>query len=267
MTLADSASTPLWTRLFGRAAPARDPDADTFARARLYAIGDIHGRLDCLDALLARIAEDAGAQPPAADQALVFLGDYIDRGPDSRGVIDRLLAGPPAGFAARYLKGNHEAALLRFLDEPGFMATWRQFGAAETLASYGVAMPPLSAGADAYVKLRDAFAAALPAAHIRFFQNLKLTLRAGRTLFVHAGIRPRIPLSAQAEDDLLSIREPFLSYRGDLGVRVVHGHTPSERATIGANRICVDTGAYATGVLSCAVFDRGPVRILSAAIT
>jgi serine/threonine protein phosphatase 1 len=211
----------------------------------LYAVGDIHGRADLLDNLLHQIETDATASP-AGKKVLVFLGDYIDRGVDSCGVVERLVAGLPQGFEAHFLKGNHEAILLGFLRDPSMLDLWLANGGAATMASYGVdieGLDRLSAQPEAW---RDAFAASLPEAHLQFYQDLKLSLAIGDYFFVHAGIRPSLPLEQQVEADLIWIRAPFLEWPGPYGKVVVHGHTPGKVPVVRANRIGIDTGACFT---------------------
>ncbi len=222
------------------------------ANTRVYAIGDIHGRADLLRNLHRLIAEDA-AQAPEDEKIVVYLGDYIDRGLDSRGVIDLLLDAPPEGVAPVHLKGNHEATLLRFLEDPSVGEAWLTFGGAETLYSYGVARATFASDrhaiADAHRRLVETF----PERHRTFLEGLKTTHRIGDYLFVHAGIRPGVPLDEQDEDDLLWIRDPFLYSNADHGCIVVHGHSIRREVEFRPNRIGIDTGAFATGVLTALV--------------
>jgi serine/threonine protein phosphatase 1 len=215
----------------------------------VYAIGDIHGRLDLLDALLAMIVADAQGVE-ATERLLVFLGDYIDRGPDSAGVIDRLISGLPEGFASICLKGNHEAIMLDFLERPAQLNLWVENGAAATLASYGL---------DAYgfdwhwgdeAGCRDDLVAAMPANHRSFLEELRLSYQCGDYFFAHAGVRPGVPLDAQRPQDLIWIRAPFLESDADFGKVVVHGHTPGERPVVRPNRIGIDTAAWLRGTLT-----------------
>jgi serine/threonine protein phosphatase 1 len=217
----------------------------------VYAVGDIHGRSDLLEAMIARVRDDAAALPEIAPVHLIFLGDYIDRGRDSRGVIDRLIEiGAYPGFETTFLKGNHEASLLAFLADPDANPGWLDQGAAQTLASYGVEAGP-GAAFDKRRDLSRRMAEALPPAHRRFLDQLHLTEVVGDYLFVHAGVRPGIPLIDQTEADLLSIREPFLSAE-TLGVDkvVVHGHAPASSIVQTETRIGVDTGAWTSGRLT-----------------
>lgn len=226
-------------------------------------MGDVHGRLDLLDPLLERIRLDAADLEPANRPVLVFVGDYVDRGAASRGVIERVIeleAGD--GFEVRALKGNHEEALLAFLADPAFGPTWIEHGGAQTLSSYGVTPPILRMDGEAWDKARDALAEAMPPAHLAFLRRLELTAVIGDFLFVHAGVRPGVPLEAQREPDLLWIRQDFLNASGPFGKIVVHGHTPAEAAFLGEHRIGIDTGAYATGVLTAVRLEDDDRRLI-----
>jgi len=220
---------------------------------RVYAIGDVHGRLDLLDGLLAQIADDHRNRADGAKPLLILLGDLIDRGPDSRGVVERVLSGPLPGFQTLTLCGNHEEALLRLLDEaePGLLERWLHFGGDACVTSYGDDPVRLSAMAepDAIARLREL----IPATHQEFLRSLADTFRFGDYLFVHAGIRPGIPLQRQQPADLRWIREPFLSDPRDHGLVVVHGHTISDEPDVRLNRIGIDTGSYRQGVLTSLV--------------
>ena len=237
-------------RLFARAvAPAaRGPDT---GGALIYAVGDIHGRLDLLDELMAQIGADAAARRGAERPILVFIGDYVDRGPQSRGVIDAVLHLEEEGvFEVRALKGNHEAQLLAFLEDPREGPAWLEFGGAETLLSYGV-IPPISrTDIETWEAARVALVAAMPAAHRAFLDRLELAVLCGDYVFVHAGVRPGVPLEEQNEHDLLWIRDDFLSSTRPIEKVVVHGHTPEPEPYIGRYRIGIDTGAYATAKLT-----------------
>ena len=217
----------------------------------VYAVGDIHGRLDLLRPLIEDIAADAHLSAQKDRPLLVFLGDYVDRGPHSRKVIDLILWLIADGhFEVCALKGNHEEALLKFLDTPSFGSSWIEHGGAPTLVSYGVQPPTRRTDPDAWVETREEFAAAVPQEHKDFFENLSHTAVVGDYVFVHAGVRPGVPLSEQEERDLLWIRQDFLASEGPFEKVVVHGHTPSEAPQLLAHRLGIDTGAYATGVLT-----------------
>ena len=227
----------------------------------IYAIGDIHGRADLLDLLLGQIRADSRDGPAPV---LVFLGDYIDRGLESRSVIDRLLAlQGELGAEVRFLKGNHEGAMLEFLRQSGSGQAWLAFGGAETLYSYGVRVPNPGASGDELRRASEALQAALPRAHLSFLKELELFVRYGNYVFVHAGLRPGRSLEAQVEEDLLTIREPFMRSRRKWPFIVVHGHTPELNVHIDARRIGLDTGAYATGRLSAVRLDGENVHVMS----
>ncbi|GBE44426.1 MAG TPA: serine/threonine protein phosphatase [Rhizobiales bacterium] len=228
-----------------KGAAARAPEGTL-----IYAIGDIHGQLRLLDALLARIGEDAAGTDGASRRVLVFVGDYVDRGPDSAGVIARVSAGLPGGFEPHCLLGNHEAILLKFLEQPETLTHWLTNGARATLASYGVDTPEMDASPRRFAACRDAFAAALPPAHLAFLKALAPTYSLGGYLFVHAGIRPGVALEDQVLTDLLWIREDFLDCGDDFGMVVVHGHTPVREPVVKPNRIDIDTGAWVHGRLT-----------------
>lgn len=218
------------------------------AGARAYAIGDVHGRLDLLVQLLSQI-EDDNRSRPAAKVYLVFLGDLIDRGPDSKGVIDHLLTNPPGYARLIYLKGNHEEFFLGALaGDLGMLQNWLVYGGTECAASYGVTQGYIINAAPASVV--DRLAEEVPKAHIEFLEAMADTFRFGDYLFVHAGIRPGVEIGRQAERDLRWIREDFLDDKTDHGVMVVHGHTIVEEIEERSNRIAIDTGAYRSGKLT-----------------
>lgn len=219
---------------------------------RIYAVGDIHGCADLLEGVLRRIDEHIGANP-IARPTLVFIGDYIDRGPSSRKVLDLLIATAKQRKTV-FLKGNHEAFLLDFIRDPNVLKQWGKNGGFETLMSYGL-RPTHKSDKHSSANLSSELAAAMPDQHQEFLKNLELSFRCGDYFFAHAGVRPGIPLTAQAETDLLWIREDFLLHDGQFGKVVVHGHTPVHNIDIRPNRINIDTGAYATGLLSCLIIE------------
>jgi diadenosine tetraphosphatase ApaH/serine/threonine PP2A family protein phosphatase len=225
--------------------------------ARIYAIGDIHGRLDLLDRAIAAIHRDVEDHGPGA--LTVTLGDYVDRGPDSRGVIDRLIENPfPTPYIA--LKGNHEALLQAFLSDPSVGSHWRRLGGEETLLSYGIAMKKLALNND---EAASRMRAALPAEHVDFLRSLRMSLTHGKYFLCHAGVRPGVPLERQNDEDLLWIRREFLDSPLNFGKIVVHGHTPMPEPEIRPNRINIDTGAFATGRLTCVALDEVGYRFLN----
>lgn len=215
---------------------------------RAYAVGDIHGRADLLDALLDKLSCDLAGRPEA-ETYVVFLGDLIDRGPDSRQVVDRLRLLPDDVFRPVFLLGNHEEVLLRLLDgERGLLASWMRFGGAECVQSYGLDPHQLSHVPEdkAIAMVREA----IPADHVEFLRGFNDTFRFGDYLFVHAGIRPGVDLDGQSQRDLRWIRSAFLDSKANHGFIVVHGHTIDPAVVQLDNRIGIDTGAYATGVLT-----------------
>jgi len=223
---------------------------------RVYAVGDIHGRRDLLDRLIAQIVDDAATRP-GGKNVLVFLGDYVDRGPDSRGVLDRLAGPMPDGFETVFLKGNHEDMLLRFLAGPGPADMFLGNDGATTLLSYGC---PLY-GEMEFARL--CMLDTLPNEHGWFLNGLRLMHVEGDYLFVHAGVRPGVDIGDQVEDDLLWIREEFLDWREPLPKMVVHGHSVTSRPEQRAYRIGLDTGAWSTGRLTCLVLEGAERRFLS----
>lgn len=217
---------------------------------RIYAIGDVHGRADLLDALFDRI--DMSLQRFPVTQAVhVLLGDYIDRGPNSREVIDTLIA-RNSRHAMVFLKGNHESLALQVLRDPAVLSEWGQMGGFQTLLSYGI-KPPSRTDTQSEATISAAFKVALPASHRAFLEQLKLSFTLGDYFFSHAGIRPGVPLDQQREHDLLWIRDDFLLHEEDFGKMVVHGHSPVVEPDVRSNRIDIDTGAYATGRLTCLI--------------
>lgn len=218
----------------------------------VYAIGDIHGRLDLLQRLEAKIQHHA-AGVDAERRLIVCLGDYIDRGNNSPGVIEHLLQKAPESFERICLIGNHESYLLQFFDDSTVAAAWLANGGRETLMSYGVS-PPASPDIDAtFENMQAELRAHLPESHDEFLRSLALSHREGDYLFVHAGVRPGFALERQKPHDLMWIREEFLNTDRNFGAVVVHGHSIRSEPENLANRIGVDTGAYATGRLTCAV--------------
>ena len=226
---------------------------------RIYAIGDVHGCADLLDALLARIDADL-ARRPIAQSTQIFLGDYIDRGPHSRQVIDLLIA-RRREHKALFLKGNHELYMLEALSERSISPEWLQMGGASTLVSYGVT-PSRRPDPSADREVAIAFGEAIPESHRKFIESLALAFTCGDFFFTHAGVRPGIALQMQHQQDLLWIREDFLLHEDDFGKVVVHGHTPTMLPDIRPNRINVDTGAYATGRLTCLVLEGSEISFL-----
>jgi serine/threonine protein phosphatase 1 len=229
----------------------------------VYAIGDVHGRFDLLQALVAQIEADAAARP-ARHRLIVCLGDYVSRGADSRRVIEWLIAAPPAGFSRVALRGNHEDLWLRFLDgDLDAGRHWFDYDGLDTLVDYSVDVADRGRRDDATVAaLRDAFDAALPVTHRQFVCSTAVSHRCGGYFFAHAGVRPGVPLERQEARDLMWIRTPFLDSPLDHGAVVVHGHSIAERPQLRANRIGIDTGAYRSGRLTCLALDGASRKFL-----
>jgi serine/threonine protein phosphatase 1 len=214
---------------------------------RIYALGDIHGRSDLLQKMFAVIDADL-ARNPVSRPIEVFLGDYVDRGPESARTLDLLVARGSQREAV-FLKGNHEAFLLEILHDPEKLDEWRQFGGLETLMSYDI-RPSINPDAAEQISLIKELSDAMPPEHLRFLQELKPFFVCGDFLFVHAGVRFGIPLNEQREADLLWIRNEFLDSDENFGKFIVHGHTPVREPDLRRHRINIDTGAYATGNLT-----------------
>jgi serine/threonine protein phosphatase 1 len=226
---------------------------------RIYAIGDIHGRADLLARLAEMVADDLARRPPS-EAVAVFCGDYVDRGVESRAVLERLArADFPAPIVT--LRGNHEDVMLRFLDDPALFGQWIAFGGETTLASYGVDVGREMSQGGA-LAVQAAFRVCFPPVHRRFLEETRFSIEYGDYFFCHAGVRPHVPLDRQDPVDLMWIRNDFRDYRGDFGKVVVHGHTPQETVESLPNRINVDTRACRSGVLTAVVLDGAERRFL-----
>jgi serine/threonine protein phosphatase 1 len=226
---------------------------------RVYCVGDVHGRDDLLRQMAERV--EADSERSSVNHAVtVFLGDYVDRGLGSMRVVEQLARGEwPTPIIA--LAGNHEDLLMAFLENEGAFQTWRSLGGLETLHSYGVNVASAMAKRD-FGAVQAAFAARFPEPHRQFLENLKVSVALGDYFFCHAGIRPGVPLDRQDRNDLVTIRDTFLSSEAEHGKLVVHGHTPSVVPEIRSNRIGIDTAAYATGRLTCLVLEKDERRFL-----
>jgi serine/threonine protein phosphatase 1 len=227
--------------------------------ARLYVIGDIHGRSDLLDRMIEAIHRDM--EKHGCDETLtITLGDYVDRGPDSCGVLERLAHNPfPGSYVA--LKGNHEVLFESFLHDRSHANMWRQLGGLETLHSYGVPINEVMMG-KGFERAGDALNAALPEAHRAFLSSLQVCISIDGYFFCHAGVRPNVPLDRQNVKDLLWIRNEFLNSKQDFEKMIIHGHSPHEWPEVKPNRVNIDTGAFATGRLTCLVIEDGRGRFL-----
>lgn len=232
------------------------PPPRTGPEQRLYAIGDIHGRIDLHTALIDQITADA-AQSTAKNSVLIYLGDYIDRGPGSDQLIETLSGPPPNGFTAHHMMGNHEEMLLSFYDGLDDGALWLKNGGVETLAAYGCR------NVDEIETARRDLRANLPAHHLDFMRSLKINHQDGDYLFVHAGLKPGVAIEKQSDKDMKWIRTAFLKSKKDFGKFVIHGHSIEHQPDIHDNRIGIDTGAWRTGVLTCLVLDGADRKFLS----
>ena len=255
------ARLPDWMdRLMGRAEAAAPLPRLTAAQrpALIYAIGDVHGCLDQLQALEARIVADAAGT--AGDKWIVMLGDYVDRGPRSAQVLDHLIAPPPAGFSRISLRGNHDQAMLSALEDPRALDSWIGWGIESTLGSYGLGpsqMAELAAPGRAATR-QQLLQAHIPDEHVAFLRNLPVLLSVPGYIFVHAGLRPGVATAQQRDRDLMWIRGEFLDAGYDFGATVVHGHTPVDAPELTPHRIGIDTGCYASGILTAVrIDDRG----------
>ena len=244
-----------WTKDDRLRTPARTPEG-----VRIFAVGDIHGHLGLLDEMLGAIGAEIERLPPARN-LVIFLGDLIDRGPDSAGVVERLATMDHQPFRAVFITGNHEEVLLRILDgEASIIADWLRFGGLQCAESYGLDGKALRTmdGGEAARLIRGA----VPDRHEQFLRSFADSFSAGDYLFVHAGIRPGLPVEQQSLTDLRWIRSPFLECRDNHPQIVVHGHSISREVEFLPGRIGIDTGAYRSGVLSAVVLEGKDRRVL-----
>ncbi len=267
VTMAVPMSSRIVELLFGKekkrrvtVATAEVPDG-----VRIYAVGDIHGRVDLLQRLHTVILEDTADSRPGVENVVVYLGDYLDRGLYSRELIDFFLDEPLAGFEAVYLRGNHDQYFLDFLVDPDKGASWLRFGGDATVYSYGVRIPDDVAPNMRMVYIRDRLLETVPERHLTFLGDLELAKVIGDFLFVHAGVNPERPLSKQTPEDLMWIRDAFLESERDFGKIVVHGHSVTRVPEVRENRIGIDTGACYSNNLTCVVLEGASKRFLSTA--
>ncbi len=229
----------------------------------VYAFGDVHGRADLLERLFEKVETDIAENATDQKVVLVFLGDYIDRGFQSRDVVDFLLSERVTKHQCIYLKGNHEEALLKFMSDPTFGPRWAGYGGLETLTSYSVRPPRIRTVGEEWTLACDTLNEVMPAEHRSFFNSLEISATIGDYVFVHAGLRPGKPIEEQVEEDALWIRDEFLNDDSSFGVIVVHGHTPISAPHRDFRRIGIDTGAYLSGKLTAARFMRSDVSFIS----
>lgn len=253
MPIATMVPDPAWLPLDDTLGGSRDTSGEL-----VYAIGDIHGCYAQFKALLAMVARDADSRAAGRRPILILCGDYVDRGPKSAHVLEAIVwLRRHALHDIHALMGNHESGLIDFIDRPDSGAGWLKFGADQTLRSYGVT-PPAEPTPAELARARDDLLDRMPAAHLALLRELELAVEIGDYVFVHAGIRPRRPLAEQTRDDLLWIRREFLTFADPHPKIVVHGHTwVDEHPQAASNRIGIDTGSYATGVLTALRLDGG----------
>ena len=242
--------------------PAGEAPAFALSDRRVFGIGDVHGCDDLLEALIRGI--DVISQHDPNPPIIVFLGDYVDRGPASRQVLDRLVSLEAEGRKVRFICGNHEEAMLRFLGDIEGGLAWPGYGGRETMASYGVTCPQDEHDLDAWRLTSAQLKAAIPESHMRFLWGLEDKIELGNYLFVHAGLRPEHSIAAQSQRDLRWIREPFLSDPRPFSHVVVHGHTPSSHPYSDERRVGLDTWAYKSGVLTAVELKRDRRRFFQA---
>lgn len=242
------------------------PNGARIGEPTVYAFGDIHGCYDLLHVLLREVRSDAAADSPGVSPLVIFLGDYVDRGPASAKVLAALAwLRRSSAVDARMLEGNHDEMLRIFLEHPTQHEEWLTFGGRETLSSYGILPPSVRNNPDELVILRDALLDVLPLSHYTLFQNLELMVEIGDYAFVHAGVMPGVALKDQHRDDLLWIRDDFLNHPRPATSVIVHGHTwQSNQPTLLPHRLGIDTGAYETGVLTALKITDEQIEVIQA---
>lgn len=247
------------SRLFPKR--SSQPVSQTPPHCVIWAVGDIHGRSDLSGPLINAMRADL-ARADVSRRVIVFLGDHVDRGRDSKGVLDQLCAlDEDPALEVHFLRGNHEDRMEAFLTDPAIGPGWCEYGGRDCLSSYGVSPPAMRGDMEGWAETARALTDALPETHKRLLARQVLSVTIGDYFFCHAGIRPDLPLEAQGPEDLMWIRQPFLDHPGPFEKVVVHGHTPTEVVVSNSRRIGIDTGAYATNVLS-AVRLSGQDRLL-----
>lgn len=227
----------------------------------VYAIGDVHGRLDLLLDLEQRIVRDA--ERFEGPKRIFMLGDYIDRGPSSADVLDHLASQPPEGFSRVCLTGNHEVAMLDFIEGRLPLSHWVAIGGDATLASYNIDVDHLRKAYPSEAKLQHFVRTRIPGRHVEFLRRLPVLIDTPHAIFVHAGLRPGVSVGKQTDEDLVSIRSEFLNSASPMPKMIVHGHTPGDRVTVRNNCINLDTGAVFTGRLSAVCLSEGRIRFTS----
>ena len=226
---------------------------------RIYCIGDVHGRDDLLLEIHEKINEDAGDF--SGQIVIVYIGDFVDRGMYSKEVVEILIGHPFPDFDCIYLRGNHEQTLLDFLQEASVGPAWLSFGGQATLASYGAAVTKIPTRREEFVEIQRSLREKLPRSHLEFINKTKLSYTAGSYFFVHAGVNPKYSLARQQPEDLMWIRDQFISSNKHYEKIIVHGHTVTDEPELLPNRIGIDTGAYASGRLTCLVLQGEQQRV------
>ena len=246
-----------------RSVVKRNSWGELLNKRRIYAVGDIHGRLDLLLKLQQQIIVDSVDCATDVTKTIVYLGDYIDRGYESKGVVENLVESPLEGFEHVFLVGNHDEALLSFLEGAESSEAWLNYGGAETIYSYGVRTLKNVRGGEKRELIRESLTKLIPERHLLFFKKLEHFRRFDNYFFVHAGVDPDNPLTKQNPKDLVWIREKFLNSEAEFGAVIVHGHTISEQPVVMKNRIGVDTGAYVSNKLTAVVLEGDRYRFLT----
>lgn len=236
---------------------------NTPENTRIYAIGDIHGNLEPLLSLHEIILKEEKNFNPEARKVLVYLGDYVDRRLESKQVIEHLITSPLPGFERIFLKGNHEHAMLEFIEGPERSEQWFLWGGEATIQSYGVKLDVNMLNQADLEKIAKELESCIPEHHKKFFSELKMMHEEGDYVFVHAGFRPGIPLDQQSGADMLMIRDEFIYSRKDFGKTIVFGHTIFDKPFIGNGRIGIDTGSFATGKLTAVMLQGKVMKFLS----
>lgn len=233
---------------------------------RIYAVGDIHGRIDLLTDIRRKISEDIRSFGGSENNTVVYLGDYIDRGLDSKETLDTLIKVPIDNAESVFLKGNHEEMLLIFLDDASIGPTWLSYGGDAFLYSYKIEMPVGFSKKEKFNKIQERLKETLPAQHLDFIRSLELSYELGDYFFVHAGILPGKPLSKQTPRDMLWIGEEFTMDQSVHEKRIIHGHTVTKSPEVRHNRIGIDAGAVYGGKLYCLVLEGDKGKFLSSQI-
>jgi serine/threonine protein phosphatase 1 len=248
-------------RLFSSSKPVSEPPRPGIPEGqRVYAIGDIHGRDDLLRKLLGIIESHRAGY--SGKVSYVFLGDYVDRGMQSKQVIDTLMGYDYAGAEAIFLRGNHEQVMLDILVEPMMAKGWLAFGGLETLLSYRIPTKGIPTKEEDFIRLSQQMERQIPARHLEFMRDTRISWELGDCLFVHAGVHPDYPLDEQQERDLLWIKEEFIDSPRKYEKLIVHGHYIEDEPALLSHRVGLDTGAYVSECLSCGVFEGDQVTLL-----